>query len=521
VDQCPYQFRQICALLVEAVSKKFEDTLSGVKNFLFLRYICPTILAPPKSFGLDGMSVDQFHSVLNNQLNEKNSDMNDETRRSLILISKIMQNVVNGLEFKEPYMKSLNQFVKDNSVRLKEFIMKLAQRPTSEVKHAPVVKSYTIKDSLKSLHNCMVEMKDPLLEKLHAYDAQEIIQSINFKASERLVSVCSDLGMPKKGKKIVIAQNDPKVDDLILLLIEEDNLTTETALLAMQEKEKDKLSHSLIYILATSNAKKAGTLVRSCIQREFSNSAEFSVADSTGGKFFQLLCPLVCGEYLKELLSPHIDELAELKEDFKPFSDKLLDHSQKILGQIVRSLPSLPIFLWEIGSFIFEEMKKFKSGPTSAERVATFLFQYFFCPALESPDLYGVCSEPPKKKVKKSLQMISEMLMFLLNMRDDNKDARITQLIKQQLTFAVQHTQEWLQTPSNSPPTMNAPLVWATLEEFLRTIHQFLCDKIPIITSKLGSSGTNKKVSGKLADLVFGTVQSGGPARQDVKSGGY
>jgi hypothetical protein len=57
-----------------------------------LRYICPSVLSP---------SADIFG------INE----IPDNARRTLLLLSKILQNIVNGAEFKEGYLKDLNPFV--------------------------------------------------------------------------------------------------------------------------------------------------------------------------------------------------------------------------------------------------------------------------------------------------------------------------------------------------------------------------------------------------------------------------
>lgn len=46
-------------------------------------------------------------------------------------------------------------------------------------------------------------------------------------ASERLIYVCSELGLPKKGKRIVYTPSDPKVEDLVLLLTEEEAILSE------------------------------------------------------------------------------------------------------------------------------------------------------------------------------------------------------------------------------------------------------------------------------------------------------
>jgi hypothetical protein len=51
--------------------------------------------------------------------------MKEQSRRTLVLISKIMQNVVNGAEFKEPYMKNMNTFVNGNLDKMKKCLQKL------------------------------------------------------------------------------------------------------------------------------------------------------------------------------------------------------------------------------------------------------------------------------------------------------------------------------------------------------------------------------------------------------------
>jgi hypothetical protein len=54
------------------------------------------------------------------------SDIPEVPRRSLLLTSKIMQNAVNGVEFKEPYMLNMNSFVHNNLASLKQFMEALA-----------------------------------------------------------------------------------------------------------------------------------------------------------------------------------------------------------------------------------------------------------------------------------------------------------------------------------------------------------------------------------------------------------
>lgn len=51
-DSLPLQFREICASLDREVCTKFPNSITGIRNFIFLRYICPAVSIPPPQFGL-------------------------------------------------------------------------------------------------------------------------------------------------------------------------------------------------------------------------------------------------------------------------------------------------------------------------------------------------------------------------------------------------------------------------------------------------------------------------------------
>jgi hypothetical protein len=60
------------------------------------------------------------------------------TRRSLILISKIIQNVANGVEFegtKEPYMLSFNIMVTQHQAEMEKFEDSLAVKVFFDIEH--------------------------------------------------------------------------------------------------------------------------------------------------------------------------------------------------------------------------------------------------------------------------------------------------------------------------------------------------------------------------------------------------
>jgi hypothetical protein len=74
----------LCAHLQDEVKDKFPQSKhSIVGGFLFLRFICPVLVSP------EGLNIE---------------NLSKESRRTLVLISKILQNLANGIDFgrKEP-----------------------------------------------------------------------------------------------------------------------------------------------------------------------------------------------------------------------------------------------------------------------------------------------------------------------------------------------------------------------------------------------------------------------------------
>ncbi|WVW79391.1 hypothetical protein I302_101360 [Kwoniella bestiolae CBS 10118] len=115
----PLMFRALCHHIWEQVDDRFPDSRhSAVGSFIFLRFFCPAIVSP-ESIDLD-----------------VNPDTR-ETRRALLLITKVIQNLANNVVFKEPHMKVLNNFLSDNIRQVTKFLSDIAIRPkTIDVQHA-------------------------------------------------------------------------------------------------------------------------------------------------------------------------------------------------------------------------------------------------------------------------------------------------------------------------------------------------------------------------------------------------
>lgn len=102
----PEGFRDLFASVRAEVLQRFpemEDKVVG--GFFFLRFICPALVAP-EQWGLVAGPPSQG------------------MRRALILISKVVQNVANEVEFgdKEAYMMPMNGFIKEYIPRMKHFL---------------------------------------------------------------------------------------------------------------------------------------------------------------------------------------------------------------------------------------------------------------------------------------------------------------------------------------------------------------------------------------------------------------
>ncbi|WVN87921.1 uncharacterized protein L203_103118 [Cryptococcus depauperatus CBS 7841] len=110
-SRVPVMFRALCHYIWEIVDDRFPNSRhSAIGSFIFLRFFCPAIVSP-ESVDLD-VSPDTR-----------------ETRRALLMVIKVVQNLANNVVFKEPHMKVLNTFLSDNIKQVTNFLSEAAIRP--------------------------------------------------------------------------------------------------------------------------------------------------------------------------------------------------------------------------------------------------------------------------------------------------------------------------------------------------------------------------------------------------------
>lgn len=101
----PPILREVCNHIADAVNEVWpESSFPAVGSFMFLRFICPTIVAP---------------EMVDIELPRDNARI----RRGLMLITKIIQNLANNVLFgKEPFLIPLNNLLETNIVPLARFL---------------------------------------------------------------------------------------------------------------------------------------------------------------------------------------------------------------------------------------------------------------------------------------------------------------------------------------------------------------------------------------------------------------
>lgn len=174
LHKCPIPFREMANHLQAEVVKRFPDSRhTSVGGFIFLRFFCPVILSPDAN-GL-----------------VESSALNSDSRRALILLSKVLQNLANGIFFgtKESYMNEMNKFITENLVECRNFLDELAVVP-EVCDYSPLA---TVEEArskqLPSIHKLLIKNLEKISKSLVQNNEQAMIPV--------LVAALGQLGEPE------------------------------------------------------------------------------------------------------------------------------------------------------------------------------------------------------------------------------------------------------------------------------------------------------------------------------------
>jgi len=135
LELVPFEIRSLCKFIYEQSGLRFPSDNTNIKavgGIMFLRFIVPTIFSP-ETLGITPEAP------------------NTNVRRTLTLVSKILQNISNQISFgsKEDYFMSFNSLIEQNIDKLSTFLLNI------------VTINDSISDSVSSLSKC-VSLKQSL-----------------------------------------------------------------------------------------------------------------------------------------------------------------------------------------------------------------------------------------------------------------------------------------------------------------------------------------------------------------------
>lgn len=325
-----------------------------------------------------------------------------------------------------------------------------------------------------------------------------------------MISVVSQIGFPKKGKKISFIQNDPKTNRLIKLLVEEPKLCLELTELTSKTKDFNKVLQSLIYVLSVNSPIHAVQYTQDMLVKSLSSDSLIS-ANSIALRTFSVYMNVVGCGFIGAIITNFYRTISTT-DDQKLNSDRSAELILQLSGQIAQSLDQLPPVLAGFLITAFKTLKPVLSAQQACAEVLKLFFDGCVCPAIDSPDLYLLIPAPPKKKEKKSLSLISELLSHMVN-QTKPKDQKFSEFLQTEYTTISRAFLGWLSAANAIPPfdpfqSKSPKYSWIAEEEALRLLHALLVEHSEQINTRLGPTGSCKEVTFRLSEFVDALVSS-------------
>jgi len=161
-DTCPNDIRKICSILKQEVEAKFEQSNVALAGFIFLRFLCPAIIAPDKLVG-------------------ESTQVSGEARKFLTTVGKVVQNIANGVLFsKEMYMIPLNNLVEEYIPRVEEYLQNFATIPESRNPVAGIeIPQQAISDFIEKMAHEIAPHRARVYEEAEKIVQTESLQFVN------------------------------------------------------------------------------------------------------------------------------------------------------------------------------------------------------------------------------------------------------------------------------------------------------------------------------------------------------
>ncbi|XP_042235752.1 neurofibromin-like isoform X1 [Homarus americanus] len=178
-DRFPPQLRSMCHCLYQVLSKRFpqfpQNNIGAVGTVIFLRFINPAIVSPCETGILDRQPSQQI-------------------KRGLMLMSKILQNIANHVEFsKEQHMLPFNDFVRQHFEGARRFFIQIASDCES-VEQASHSISFISDANVHALHRLLWNHQEKIGEYLSSSRDHKAVGRRPF---DKMATLLAYLGPPE------------------------------------------------------------------------------------------------------------------------------------------------------------------------------------------------------------------------------------------------------------------------------------------------------------------------------------
>eukprot|EP01102_Stenamoeba_stenopodia_P008638 TRINITY_DN250_c0_g1_i1.p1 TRINITY_DN250_c0_g1~~TRINITY_DN250_c0_g1_i1.p1 ORF type:complete len:1320 (-),score=388.27 TRINITY_DN250_c0_g1_i1:100-4059(-) len=506
-EAMPLQLRVMYSHLAKEVKNKFGDVFKKfVGGFVFLRLICPAVTSPDSYEFLSGTGL----------------VLTDGGKRTCINLSKILQNVANGISFKEPYLQPLNEWLVVQNNLISNFVDNLIAVASDADKDIDNFAPTSL--TMPTADSCLIDIQKAMFDirvKLAAhFESQKEIQiegiMVNTAMVLSIILAAGLLALQQEGQNGSVPFSKP----FSKILLATEKLLPAIGKQAMKKKGGaflDSLGQAMVNYWAAFNG--APLMLKNLIKGDI-YCTDYVFVDSFSAKVFAYYSQYYSRNMLKQLLEPHLQNIQqnnialEIEEDRMASSEKhkkawniqiLFELSQSFYDVIVNVIPKCPIPIWDICKYI--------ESTGSSQDICEFLFFAWFCPAIEEPEKFGLVTETPKASLRRTFNLLSDVMrkvakgnVFYI------KDAAFKQF-NQWIELKAEEVNtliaEWIKEPSTdltiitqTPP----PIDDATRDKALSTIHQFMVTKATFFSHILAEEKFLQSVSFSYHELLEGLI---------------
>ncbi|XP_038058629.1 neurofibromin-like isoform X2 [Patiria miniata] len=181
----PAQLRSVCHCLFQVVMQRFpQNAIGAVGSAIFLRFINPAIVSPYEQGIIDKKPV-------------------GNSLRGLKLVSKIMQNIANTVNFKEQHMVSFNDFLSANFKDGRRFFEDIASEAHMNDVVSQSSPSFTSDSNVVALHRLLWNHQEKMGDFL---SSSRDHRAVGRRPFDKMITLLAYIGPPEHPRLLLESQ---------------------------------------------------------------------------------------------------------------------------------------------------------------------------------------------------------------------------------------------------------------------------------------------------------------------------